>query len=115
MIDLQKKLYLSLAQTELAAKRNKYILCDHFKIGKTTQTLNDRFAENYSGDYDGIELLFDAGTDGALIDWMEEEMIKYCWDEYGREECDNDQIGGGPKCEDNADKDHTAKLYMVFR
>ena len=85
------------------------------KFQKHPQEFETIFAENYSVDYEGIELLFDAGTDGALIDWMEEEMIKYCWDEYGTDECDNDQVGGGPKCEDTADKDHTAKLYVVFR
>lgn len=94
--------------------RIKHILCNHFKVGKTTQTLQNRFSENYEGEYEYMNLLFDAGDDGALIDWLEEEMIQYCREEYGNE-CDNEQVGGGPACADKATRLNTAKLYVVFR
>lgn len=98
----------------LEKARINHILCDHFKIGKTTQILNNRFSENYEGEYECMNLLFDAGEDGALIDWLEEEMIRFCREEYG-DECDNEQVGGGPSCADKASRLNTAKLYVVFR
>lgn len=88
---------------------------EHFKIGKTTQTLDQRFAENYEGQYSDIALLYDSGTDGELMDWLEEEMIKRCLKTYGEGICDNRQEGGGPTCKDNATKENTAKLYVVWK
>ena len=38
----------------------------------------------------------------------------FCKEEYGKE-CDNEQVGGGPACADNASRLNTAKLYVVFR
>ena len=111
---MDKKQLLGLIIESLDKLRISHILCDHFKIGKTTQTLKDRFSENYEGEYDCIELLFDAGSNGALIDWLEKEMIQYCIEEYSKE-CDNEQVGGGPNCADNASTQNTAKLYVVFR
>ncbi len=101
------------AKASLANILAKNPLYNHFKIGKTVQELDVRFGQNYSGDYEDIAMLYDGGSDGALIDWLEEE-IKYCWKTYG-EECDNDQIGGGPACEDNVGKENAAKLYVVWR
>ena len=114
MNDLKNRMSLRIAKLALTNKLALYPLYEGFKIGKTTQTIEDRFAEDYSDDYDYIEKLYDAGTDGELVDWLEEEMIKYCKATFAGE-CDNEQIGGGPKCADNADKDHTAKLYVVIR
>lgn len=105
---------LECVKERLERLRFNHILCNHFKIGKTTQKLNDRFSENYKEEYDCIELLLNAEEDGELIDWLEEEMIQYCLEEYGKE-CDNEQVGGGPTCVDNASKQNTAKLYVVFR
>ena len=85
-----------------------------FKIGKTTQTLAQRFAEKYSSQYADIELLYDAYDNGELIDAIEKEVIEFSKEAYP-DRCDNDQIGGGPNCADNADRDNTAKLYVVWR
>ena len=111
---MDKEFILESVKELLEKRRFNHILCDHFKIGKTTQALKSRFAENYEGEYDCIELLFDAGDDGALIDWLEEEMIQYCRENYSKE-CDNEQVGGGPNCAENASTKNTAKLYVVFR
>ena len=111
---MDKMSILEAVKDLLEKDRFKHILCDHFKIGKTTQSLKERYSENYEGEYVCIELLFDAGEDGALIDWLEEEMIKYCKEEYCKE-CDNEQVGGGPACADNSSRLNTAKLYVVFR
>ena len=115
MNDIQKTMAMALAQTKLQNVLSSHPLYNHFKVGKTTQTLEQRFAENYADEYDDIELLHDSGTNGALMDWLEVEMIKYCRETYGDDECDNRQEGGGPKCKDKADKDNTAKLYVVWR
>lgn len=112
---MDKTYFLDIAEAALNNAKFRHILSNHFKIGKTTQSLEERFVQNYQGKYEDIVLLYDAGTDGSLVDWLEEEMIKHCWDVYGRKECDNDQIGGGPSCTDNATTDNTAKLYVVFR
>lgn len=105
---------LDLVKASLGNTLAKHIYYKSFKIGKTTQTLDERFSQNYADEYEGIELLYDGGIKGDLIDQLEEEMIKYCLDTYG-DECDNDQLGGGPACTDNSDKDHTAKLYVVWK
>lgn len=86
----------------------------HFKVGKTTQTLSNRFSECYEDEYDDIELLYDASTDGELIDNVEEDMIVFCKETY-LENCDNEQVGGGPSCKDNVSRDNTAKLYVVWK
>lgn len=109
------KMHVLVSVKDLLEKlRIKHILCNHFKVGKTTQSLKERFLEKYEGEYECMDLLFDAGEDGALIDWLEEEMIQYCKEEYCRE-CDNEQVGGGPACADNASRLNAAKLYVVFR
>lgn len=114
MKKLSNILALDLAKAALGNVLARHPLYESFKIGKTTQTLEERFSQNYADEYEGIELLYVGGIKGELIDQMEEEMIEYCLNTYG-DECDNDQIGGGPACADNADKDHTAKLYVVWK
>ena len=115
MVTIKHRIALDLAKSTLANKLAKHPLHKHFKVGKTTQTLDERFSQNYKDKYDGIDELYNAGSDGALVDWLEEQMIAYCLDTFGKRECDNDQVGGGPTCEDNADKDNPAKLYLVWR
>lgn len=87
----------------------------HFKVGKTTLSLDQRFGDNYDGKYDDIELLFDGGQKGELIDWLEKAMIDYSLKTYGEKVCDNRQDGGGPDCADHTSDDNTAKLYVVWR
>ena len=114
-MDLNEFIALETAKLALSNTLALHPLHDHFKVGKTVQDLSVRYGQKYADKYDDIELLYDGKTDGALVDWLEEEMIKYCWEAYGREECENEQIGGGQKCEDNADKNNPAKLYVVWR
>ena len=113
-MNYKKQLVLGSAKLAVINSLSKYPLFKHFKIGKTTQNLDERFQENYKDIYEGIELLYDAGSDGALIDWLEKEVIDFCLNVYGAEVCDNEQIGGGPNCADNADENNAAKLYLVY-
>ena len=112
---LKNNIALSLAQTTLINVLSRHPLHKHFKVGKTIQALQQRFAEDYADEYEGIEVLYDSGADGELMDWLEVEMIKYCRSTYGDDECDNRQEGGGPDCKDKADCNNTAKLYVVWR
>lgn len=115
MTEITNSYVLDIVKASLANILTKNSLYNHFKVGKTVQDLSDRFGQNYADDYEDIALLYDGGSNGALVDWLEEEMIKYCLEEYGADECDNEQIGGGPTCEDNASMDNTAKLYVVWK
>ena len=114
MNELKYKAAYAITKANLINELAKCPLHKAFKIGKTTQELNDRFNEDYASDYECIAELYDAGIDGHLVDWLEEKMIEYCQNNYA-ELCDNKQIGGGPPCTDNANKSHTAKLYVVIR
>lgn len=115
MTEITNSYVLDVVKASLANILTKNPLYNHFMIGKTIQNLSERFGQNYEGEYDDIALLYDGGPNGALVDWLEEEMIRYCWEVYGKDECDNEQVGGGPTCEDNVDKDSTAKLYVVWK
>ena len=54
MNDLKNRMSLRIAKLALTNKLASYPLHDGFKIGKTTQTIEERFAEKYSDDYDSI-------------------------------------------------------------
>lgn len=105
---------LSSAKVELLNVMSRHILFKYMKVGKTVQKLTERYNQDYKDDYDNIELLYNGGTDGALVDWLEEEMIKHCQQTYG-DKCKNEIEGGGPKCEDNATEENTAKVYVVYK
>lgn len=71
----------------------------HFKIGKTSQPLKDRFDQNYQAKYSQIKLVYKS-DDLKLIDSLEKELIAYL-KKYYDNRCDNDQLGGGPDCVGN--------------
>ena len=48
----------------------------HFKIGKTSQPLKDRFDPNYQARYSQIKLVYKS-NDLKLIDSLEKELIAY--------------------------------------
>ena len=102
------------AEVALSNVMSRHILFKYMKVGKTVQKLTERYNQDYKDDYDNIELLYDGGTDGALIDWLEEEMIKHSHQTYG-DKCKNEIEGGGPKCKDNATEENTAKVYVVYK
>lgn len=85
-----------------------------FIVGKTTQTLNQRFAERYADRYEDIELLYDAYENGELIDMVEKDVIEFAKEVYA-DTCDNEQVGGGPNCADNTSRENTAKLYVAWK
>ena len=47
-----------------------------FKVGKTGQTLSDRFADEYDEEYDDIKEISNS-DDKGLIDKWEKNLIKY--------------------------------------
>ncbi len=77
----------------------------NFKIGKTGQTITERYDEEYSETYDKYEVI---GTSekATVIDNFEKYMIKRFID---LDNCDNDQIGGGEMTE--SDK---YIVYLVY-
>ena len=79
----------------------------HFKIGKTSQPLKDRFDHNYQARYSQIKLVYQS-NDLKLIDSLEKELIAY-FKKYNANRCDNDQLGGGPDCEGDI-----GYIYIVF-
>lgn len=81
----------------------------HFKIGKTTQPLKDRFIQDqeYQKKYNQIILIY-SSTDLKLIDDLEVNLITYYMKNYPTK-CDNDQIGGGPDC-----KGEVGYIYIVI-
>lgn len=115
MKQLSSMLTMTIAQMALENILAKHPFVRHFKVGKTTQTLTERFSQEYDDKYSDIALLYDGGTNGAMIDTLEEDMIQYCLATYGNDVCDNKQYGGGPACKDNADANNTAKLYVVWK
>ncbi len=63
----------------------------NFKIGKTGQTVKERYDEEYSEDYSNYEVIGTSKTK-TTVDNFEEYMI----DRFiGLPNCDNEQIGGG--------------------
>lgn len=83
----------------------------HFKIGKTTQPLNDRFRQEYEKDYFTIAELY-RSTDKQLIDWLEKTLISHFMT-HNHFIFDNDQRGGGyPAYDANA---QDACVYLALR
>ena len=66
-----------------------------FKIGKTGQTIEDRFNSEYADEYDGIHPICNS-TNKALIDQWEIDLIEHFQEAPGYAgKCDNDAVGGG--------------------
>lgn len=76
-----------------------------FKIGKTGQTVKERYEEEYSETYDKYEVI-GTSVKATIIDNFEEYMIERFMD---FDNCDNDQIGGG----EMTDSDKYI-VYLVF-
>ena len=73
-----------------------------FKIGKTGQTLKDRFDQEYAEQYKSI-LTVGTAPDKTTIDGFEKYMIK----RFGNlPNCDNEQVGGGEMA--------TSSQYRVY-
>ncbi len=69
----------------------KLLLLKNFKIGKTGQTVKERYDEEYSEEYSNYEAI-GASADKNTIDDFEKYMI----DRFIKlNNCDNEQIGGG--------------------
>jgi hypothetical protein len=68
-----------------------------FKIGKTGQTLKERFNEEYAGEYTDIEEIC-FSDNMTSIDDMEEYLIEQ-FGEYSN--CTNEQIGSGKMTKSN--------------
>lgn len=78
----------------------------HFKIGKTSMPLQNRYKNGYAEEYDDI-ILVHQSSDVELIDWLKKELIKEYMFDYPLR-CDNKQIGGGP------DEEDIALLGMIY-
>ena len=69
----------------------------NFKIGKTGQTVEERYHEEYSDTYNYYEVIGSSDNE-TIIDDFEEYMIERFKD---LSNCDNDQIGGGEMTKSN--------------
>lgn len=69
--------------------------CSHFKIGKTGQSLSDRFDSAYKNEYDRIKLIYNS-NDQKIVDDLESYLIDrfLSFDKY-KSICDNRAIGSG--------------------
>ena len=96
----------------------------HFKIGKTGQSLSDRFDSEYKNKYDRIEPVRKS-SDSTEIDELEKYLISRFKENWVSEltrkvhklltgktmpKCDNDAVGGGEM--DNSD---TCYVYVVVK
>lgn len=63
----------------------------NFKIGKTGQTIKERYDEEYSKDYSNYEII-GSSEKSNTIDDFEKYMIKRF---MKLSNCDNEQVGGG--------------------
>ena len=96
-----------MTQKEIIKKIEKINrICKKFKIGKTGQTKEDRFASEYSSEYDFIEVLTFSKY-SKIITYLEKVMIKMF---RNRKKCQNDQIGGG-----KMEKSKRYILYIVYK
>lgn len=69
----------------------------NFKIGKTGQTIEERYNEEYSDTYDYYEVI-GSSENKSTIDNFEKYMI----DRFSNlPKCNNDQIGGGEMVKSN--------------
>ena len=91
---------------ELGDKLEKQIVnFANFKIGKTGQTIEERYEQEYKNDYDHY-MVFGTSKDKRTIDEFEKYLISR-FDKY--ENCDNKQEGGG----DMIDSDEYL-VYVVY-
>ncbi|MFT4800267.1 MAG: CBS domain containing-hemolysin-like protein [Flavobacteriaceae bacterium] len=74
----------------------------NFKIGKTGQTVKERYDQEYSENYSNHEII-GSSDKSKVIDDFEKYMIERFMD---LDNCDNEQIGGG----EMADSDK----YIVY-
>ena len=77
----------------------------NFKIGKTGQTIKERYDDEYSETYEKYDVV-GSSEDKTAIDDFEEYMIERF---MNLENCDNEQIGGGEMIE--SDK---YIIYLVY-
>ena len=77
----------------------------NFIIGKTGQTVKQRYEEAYSEEYNHYETI-GTSENKKTIDDFEEYMIKRF---SGLPNCDNEQIGGGEMI-----KSDTYSLYLMY-
>lgn len=77
----------------------------NFKIGKTGQTIEERYEEEYKNDY-GHYMILGTSSNKNTIDEFEMYLISR-FDKY--ENCDNEQVGGG----DMTDSDKYL-VYVVY-
>lgn len=76
-----------------------------FKIGKTGQSLEERFKGEYADEYESIQLLgWDLESD--IIDDLEKHLI---WRFKHLDNCQNDQVGGGEMA-----RAMVYRVYVVF-
>jgi CBS domain containing-hemolysin-like protein len=69
----------------------KLIGLTNFKIGKTGQTIEERYNQEYSEEYNNYEVI-GTSKDKTTIDSFEKYMINRF---IGLPNCDNEQVGGG--------------------
>ncbi len=84
---------------------NKLNSISNFKIGKTGQTIKERYDEEYSDTYDKYEII-GSSEDKSTIDRFAEYMIERFMD---LDNCDNEQIGGGEMTDSNK-----YLVYLVY-
>ena len=78
----------------------------NFKIGKTGQTVEERYNEEYSDTYDYYEIIGSPDNE-TTINNFEKYMIERFKD---LSNCDNDQIGGGEMIKSNK-----YIVYLMFK
>ena len=84
--------------------------CCRFKIGKTGQSLPDRFDIEYKDLYDRIELVYSSSSK-VEIDNLEKWLIGYFQElKLYASKCDNEAVGGG-EMEDSS----TYHIYVVVK
>lgn len=84
--------------------------CSHFKIGKTGQSLSDRFDAEYKNEYDRIKSVYKS-NDKKIVDDLESYLIDrfLSFDKF-KSMCVNQAIGGG-EMEDS----ETYHVYVVVK
>jgi hypothetical protein len=74
-----------------------------FKIGKTGQTIDDRFRGDHESNYKSIKEI-GGSNNKSFVDGMEVELIKYF--KTNHKNCDNEQEGGGDMCQ--------SERYLIY-
>lgn len=94
------------ATTDSIKKIEKVVgTCSSFKIGKTGQSLQDRFDSEYKDQYDRIVEVY-CSSNESEISALERWLIEYfqTLEKYSSK-CDNKASGGG-------DMDYSSKYYI---